>query len=160
VLRKAACPVLTVPPGAEESGERAFGRVLCATDFSEPSEKAVLVAIEIAAKTHAHLVLAHVVEWPFGRTRGADAVSELSRSLEETAREQLARAVAGRPIPVEPVVAIGEPKREIVTLAEAQAADLIVLGVSGRGAINLALLGSTAHYVIREGNRPVLTVRG
>ena len=37
--------------------------------------------------------------------------------------------------------------------------DLIVMGVSGRGALDVALLGSTTHHVIREGAWPVLTVR-
>ena len=33
------------------------------------------------------------------------------------------------------------------------------MGVSGRGALDVALLGSTAHHVVREGAWPVLTVQ-
>ena len=40
-----------------------------------------------------------------------------------------------------------------------QVRGLIVMGVSGRGALDVALLGSTTHHVIREGAWPVLTVR-
>jgi nucleotide-binding universal stress UspA family protein len=35
--------------------------------------------------------------------------------------------------------------------ARARSADLIVMSVSGRGALDLALLESTTHHVIREG---------
>jgi nucleotide-binding universal stress UspA family protein len=37
-------------------------------------------------------------------------------------------------------------------------ADLIVMGVHGRGALDLGLFGSTTHHVIRESVCPVLIV--
>jgi nucleotide-binding universal stress UspA family protein len=57
------------------------------------------------------------------------------------------------------MVTRGKASHDIVQVARDEAADLIVLGVRGRSALNLALLGSTAHYVIREAACPVLTVR-
>jgi nucleotide-binding universal stress UspA family protein len=56
-------------------------------------------------------------------------------------------------------VAIGKASAAIVKVARARSVDLIVMGVSGRGALDVALLGSTTHHVIREGAWPVLTVR-
>jgi nucleotide-binding universal stress UspA family protein len=47
----------------------------------------------------------------------------------------------------------------IIKAARARSVDLIVMGVSGRSALDVALPGSTAHHVIREGAWPVLTVR-
>jgi nucleotide-binding universal stress UspA family protein len=38
-------------------------------------------------------------------------------------------------------------------------ADLIVMGVHGRGALDLVVFGSTTHQVIREARCPVLIVR-
>jgi nucleotide-binding universal stress UspA family protein len=44
-------------------------------------------------------------------------------------------------------------------VAAEQAADLIVMGVHGRGAIDLVVFGSTSHHVIRASSCPVLIVR-
>ena len=83
-------------------------------------------------------------------------------SLESRAREELDSLVAGEAAPpghVTPVVLTGTPRDEILACARHQHADLIVLGVSGHGAIERAFLGSTAHGVIRHSDCPVLTVR-
>jgi nucleotide-binding universal stress UspA family protein len=62
-------------------------------------------------------------------------------------------------IPAEEVVAVGKPSREILRAAAEIGADLIVMGVHGRGALERAMLGSTTHQVIRHATCPVLTVR-
>lgn len=161
VLRKAPCPVLVVPARGEES-PRPFPlrRVVCATDFSEPSSRAVEYARFFADTSRAPLSLVTVIDWPFGETTGSDPVSTLRRNLEQEAAESLnalARRGAGEP-PAEIVVRHGRPGREILHVARECQADLIVLGVSGRGAVDLALLGSTAHQVLREAPCPVLAV--
>jgi universal stress protein A len=61
---------------------------------------------------------------------------------------------------VEDVLVTGTPYREILRVAGERQADLIVLGVQGRGAIDLRLFGSTTSEVLRRAACPVLTVRG
>ena len=161
VIRRSSRPILTVPPAGAALSGRGFHTILCATDFSAPSARAFGLAVELAKRWGARILLAHVIEWPFGRTEGQDPVSELRRSLESTAREQLGQ-VAGRAdrsgARIEIVLAAGSPRREIVALARGHAVDLVVLGVSGRGAMDFGVLGSTAYSVIREAAFPVLTV--
>jgi nucleotide-binding universal stress UspA family protein len=53
----------------------------------------------------------------------------------------------------------GVPHEEIVALARDERADLVVIGTTGRGGINRALLGSVADRVVRLAPCPVLTVR-
>jgi nucleotide-binding universal stress UspA family protein len=48
------------------------------------------------------------------------------------------------------------PALVILRLAEAQSADLIVMG--GRGAVDLAVFGSTTYQVVRGAACPVLGV--
>lgn len=48
---------------------------------------------------------------------------------------------------------------EILTFAEEQKSDLIVMGSHGRTGITKALLGSVTEKVVREANCPVLTVK-
>jgi nucleotide-binding universal stress UspA family protein len=60
----------------------------------------------------------------------------------------------------EELVTVGRPHEEIVRLARDRDADLIVMGVHGRSALNLALFGSTVNQVVRHASCPVVTVRG
>jgi nucleotide-binding universal stress UspA family protein len=47
----------------------------------------------------------------------------------------------------------------IAKVARTRSIDLIVMGVSGRGALDVTFPGSATQYVIRKGAWPVLTVR-
>src|SRR5512138_2959823 len=63
VLRKARCPVLTVPPRATTSWRLPFERVLCPVDFSGSSTVAVRAALSLSKESGAHVTLLHVLEW-------------------------------------------------------------------------------------------------
>lgn len=163
VLRKSACPVLVVSAGTAEPARVApMRRVVCATDFSEPAALAVEYARDFAAAARAPLSLVTVIDWPFGESAGDDPVSRLRQNLQQEAADRLnvlARRGASEP-PCELVVREGKPGREIVAFAKECGADLVVVGVSGRGAVDLAVLGSTAHQVLRESPCAVLAVPG
>jgi nucleotide-binding universal stress UspA family protein len=102
------------------------------------------------------------VEWPFGEAVTSGAVAKLRKSIESNASEALTRLLP-RPAsdgpPAQAIVADGKASAAIIKVARARSVDLIVMGVSGRGALDMALLGSTTYHVIREGAWPVLTVR-
>jgi len=49
--------------------------------------------------------------------------------------------------------------REILRVARERDVHLIVLGVHGRNPVDLMLLGSTTHHVVRAASCPVLTLR-
>jgi nucleotide-binding universal stress UspA family protein len=163
VLRLATCPVLTVRRGVTVArrSRSLFGTILCATDFSVAGNTAVAYARRLTNAANAKLLLMHAVDWPFGDAVTLGAVAELRRSLESSAREGLVRLLP-RSSPDGPgaqaVVAVGKASAAIIKLARARSVDLIVMGVSGRGATDAALLGSTTHQVIRDGTWPVLTV--
>jgi nucleotide-binding universal stress UspA family protein len=161
VLRRAGRPVLAVPPGDRHPADAPLRTILCPTDFSDPARSAAEYAMFVAAASQAELVLMTVFEWPFGETHGPDAVGELRRSLEAEAADQLTALAGSLPasgVTVRTKVASGKPSREILEVASHQAADLVVMGLSGRGAVDLALLGSTTHQVLRQAPCPVLTV--
>ena len=164
IVRQARCPVLAIPPGDEHvpSPDTPFRTILCPTDFSEVSRVAVALASDLAEQAGARLMLMHVIDWPFGNTIGPDPVTALRESLlaqaERELTAQLRPARAGGPAP-EVVAEVGQPARQISALALSRSANLIVMGVSGRGAVGLAVLGSTTHRVLREACCPVLTVR-
>jgi nucleotide-binding universal stress UspA family protein len=121
----------------------------------------VAYAKRLAREANAKLILMSAVEWPFGEAVMSGAVAELQKSIESDASEALTRLLprAGNGPRAQAIVAIGKASAAIVKVARARSVDLIVMGVSGRGALDVALLGSTTHHVIREGAWPVLTVR-
>jgi nucleotide-binding universal stress UspA family protein len=164
VLRLATCPVLTVRRGVRlvRRSRSPFETILCPTDFSAAANKAVAYAKRLAQEADAKLILMTAVEWPFGDEVTSGAVAELQKSIASNASDALTRLLP-RPASNGPraqaIVAVGKASAAIVKVARARSADLIVMGVSGRGALDVAILGSTTHHVIREGAWPVLTVR-
>lgn len=170
VLRKASCPVLTVPPRAHPSATQ-FTRVVCAVDFSDCSLAAATFAASLAQEAGAALRLVHVIEWPWHESAmpplegvpqaQALAIGEVRRYLETGAKERL-DAVAASIMPTGTVatgVRFGKPYIELLDAAQQEHADLIVLGVRGRGALDLGFFGSTANHVVRSASCPVLTIR-
>jgi nucleotide-binding universal stress UspA family protein len=164
VLRLATCPVLTVRCGVSlaRRSRSPFRTILCPTDFSGGANRAVAYAKRLAKEADANLIVMNAVKWSFGAAVTSGPVAELRKSLESNAREALVRLLP-RPGSERPhahaVVAFGNASAAIVKIAHARSVDLIVMGVSGRGATDVAVLGSTTHHVIREGTWPVLTVR-
>jgi nucleotide-binding universal stress UspA family protein len=68
VLRKARCPVLTVPrgqPDAVPAGPVVFKRIVCAVDFSDCSLAALTYALSLAQEADGQLTVVHVltVSW-------------------------------------------------------------------------------------------------
>jgi nucleotide-binding universal stress UspA family protein len=166
VLRKAPCPVLTVPRETERGPTTAalLDRILCAVDFSPSSRAAFQAALDLAATSGAALSVVHVLrELPVAEfpELAHFNVPEYRRLLEKEARNRLKALVAerGSGRDVEIRILAGKPWRRILHLAHEIEADLIVLGVQGRSAADLLLFGSTAHHVVRTAPCPVLTVR-
>lgn len=163
VLRLATCPVLTVRRGVRlvRRNQSPFKTILCATDFSAAATEAVAYAQRLAEESDAKLILMSAFEWPFDESARSGPLAELRKSTEVRVREALGRLLprsssGNRRGQV--VVSMGKASAAIVKLARARSVDLIVMGVSGRGAVDAAVLGSTSHHVIREGEWPVLTV--
>lgn len=77
--------------------------------------------------------------------------SETRAALDDVAREAFAE------LEVETEVAIaGDPASAIVSHAETEGADLIVVGTHGRSGVRRALMGSVAESVVRAARIPVL----
>ena len=168
VIRKSTCPTLVVPPRAAGVAPDAPVRlrsIVCGIDFSASSRAALDYALPLAEEADAHVLLVHAIAVPpelnehllapdfdVDRARAAAEASAL-RTLRQLVPDE-ARAYCT----VETAVAEGNPAREILRVAAERAADLIVLGVQGRGAVDVLLFGSTAHHVVRGAPCPVLLV--
>jgi nucleotide-binding universal stress UspA family protein len=164
VLRRAACPVLTVPPRAGGAARPVSmrPRVVCAVDFSRASTRALDYAASLAQESDGALTVLHVVDVPPESTDPSlPDISSYRAARFEEARLALAGAVGAldEGWRAAPLVLAGKPYREILRVADEQQADLIVMGVHGRGAIERAFFGSTTQHVVRQAGCPVLTLR-
>jgi nucleotide-binding universal stress UspA family protein len=172
VLRKATCPVFTVPPQANFSPGAPIKTLVCAVDFSEWSLAALDEACALAEETHGSVTAVHVIEWPWHETptphvegippEQAAALLDYRRYLETTAKSRLdaVKEDVGRGrCRIETRVVHGKPYAELLCAAEREHADLIVIGVHGRSALDVFFFGSTTHQVVRRAPCPVLTLR-
>jgi nucleotide-binding universal stress UspA family protein len=172
VLRKASCPVLTVPkrlPDAVPAGPVLYKRILCPVDFSDSSLHALRYAMSMAQEADGQLTVLHVVSHEFENTADLastvyDAGMTIGDSLkerEEEIRRRLQEAVTGATefCSVQSMITHGKPWREVLRIASERQSDLIVMGVQGRGAADLLFFGSTTQHVVREALCPVLTLR-
>jgi nucleotide-binding universal stress UspA family protein len=163
VLRRATCPVLTVPPNANRGlAPDSIREVLCPIDFSTSSRAALDCAASWAVKAAAHLTVLHVVEMPPEASDPplADYIALRDRLIRD-AHQAMATGIPDRIRQLDRFdehVVVGRPGSEILRVAEARPADLIVMGVRGRGAVDLAVFGSATHQVVRRAGCPVLTV--
>jgi nucleotide-binding universal stress UspA family protein len=168
VLQKAPCPTLVVPFHAGDVGSadtERFGHLLCATDFSPASTRALALAVAMAREQGAALTVLHVVE-ALAEDEIDDfphvSLREHVRVLTCTARAQLRAAVPRESHgwgPVTEVVRYGDAAYAILREATERGADLIVLGAQGHSGLGLLVLGSSTHAVIRRATCPVLTTR-
>lgn len=162
VLRKAPCPVLIVPPAADPNSDALFSRILCPVDGSPASAEAITFALSLARETDGRLMLLTVVEpVPVAGEFGALDADEYQRLGEVHARTILNAAVPaeardwGR---IDERIAVGKASERILDTARTERADVIVMGVRGRGAIDLLAFGSTTNDVVRRATCPVLAV--
>lgn len=168
VLRRAKCPVLTVPRPATGHAPEApvlFERLLCPVDFSPASLRALDYALSLAQEANAHLTVLYVLENVFGPVSAGDMTFDAAaymRYLTEDASERLRAAIPAEArtwCDITERVVAGVPYREVLRLAEEDDAHLIVMGVHGRNAIDMMFFGSTTNHVVRDAKCPVLSLR-
>ena len=143
--------------------------ILFPTDGSACSKKALTYALSLAADWGARLVALHVIDVQVLRA-ARYAFAEVGGRAEERVR-QAAEAEAQRllqevtdtarqaAVAFEARASTGLPFEEIVEVAKALPADLIVIGTHGRTGLSHVLVGSVTERVVRHAPCPVLTVR-
>lgn len=161
VLRKAHCPVLVVRSPVHDFVVKDKGRdpvqlrkILFCADFSQASERALRYALTMAMEYNAELTLLHVLEHMPSSTDLLSATSEAIQKMQKGVPSE-----AHNWCLIRSTVRVGKPYQEIIQLALEAQTDLVVMGVRGRNALDLALFGSTTHRVIQLGSCPVLAVR-
>jgi nucleotide-binding universal stress UspA family protein len=137
--------------------------ILCPTDFSDFSDRALEHATGIARWYGAELTIAHSYPYvvvgrgapyfPSGLALDASTRAKLLDELEAAAKP--ARAAGLKP---SLVLLEGDPSDEILKRSRAVPTDLIVMGTHGLRGFDRWLLGSVAARIVEKASCAVLTV--
>lgn len=136
-----------------------FKRILCAVDFTEVSDLALVAALPIAEKFGAEIHIVHVLTRRMQQSySGAEAKDiDYHKRFHQTKLDSLvSRMVSG----AKHEVLIGESvSEETLKYARSHECDLILIGSHGRSIIGEIVLGSTTEELIRASEIPVMTIR-
>jgi nucleotide-binding universal stress UspA family protein len=136
-------------------------RVLIAADGSSDARVAAQWLADFPLPDDASALVLSAVELP-SSALDIPTIAEFKRTLLDEARQaadELVPLLKRRLTSVESRAVAGDPRTEILRVAEEWGADLIVLGARGLGAVATALLGSVSLAVARHAMCPVLVVR-
>lgn len=142
-----------------------YKHILAAVDLSDEAQQVLDEARRLATDHGARLMLLSVVK-PLTQVYGGldmAAYTQATVNFEREAQAQVLNQLKtlGSKLGVDAAdvhVTIGSPSTQIVDVANAQEADLIVVGSHGRHGLGL-LLGSTANGVLHHAKCDVLTIR-
>ena len=157
VVRYANCPVLVARPSPE-------GKVLAATDFSDPALPAVAAGAAEARRRKADLTIIHAMDLtpvmsPFyGEFYGVPPM-DLSDQMRELWRQRLDECVHHFKAKGGGLLRDGPAAPAILSAASELPAQLLVVGTHGRTGLSRIALGSVAEAVVRGAPCSVLTVR-
>lgn len=138
-------------------------RIIVAVDFSEPSVLAARWAADHFAP-EAEVVLVHIIEPPPAtrsnvmRYPSMETIVNKAHLDVETRLNELRDSIA--PSRSRAEIRVGSPHDELVQLAVAIGADVIVAGRQDLSSSGWARVGTTAQRVVRKTSLPVLLVAG
>jgi nucleotide-binding universal stress UspA family protein len=139
-----------------------FKRILCPTDYSDPSYEALDKASELAVHFNAELGVLHVVPAIAEEfVPGPSAASEYNRVWLAAAREQVCDVIdehVPKGVKVYPIVCLGEAAEEIERTAEDENADLIVIATHGLTGWRHLVFGSVTEKLLQLAHCPVLVI--
>lgn len=139
-------------------------KIVCALDLSEQSKQVAEYAVMLAKLSGSSIVavyaaptLTQYTGFHVPPNTIDNFVGEIVSGAERSMQDFVAENFTG--VDARGVVVVGYAAEEILALAEAEKANMIVMGTRGRKGIDLILFGSVAEKVVKSASCPVLTIR-
>ena len=138
--------------------------ILVAIDFSDPTEKILRVAHQLAHSLEGSVWLVHVAEPEpdfVGYEAGPDVVrDQVAKKFRKEHRvmQEYAEAMREQGIDAKAMLIQGATVETLLEMATKQQSDLIVVGSHGRGMVAEILLGSVSRGLIKSAACPVTVV--
>lgn len=165
---RARCPVVIVPPGMQsaETAPDTDASVVCGVDGSDQALAAAALAGRLASRLGCRLVVVHALQnlkalaaYP-GASMATPPVTGQADSVQRAAADAVKDGEEAAGVSAVGVVESGPPTEVLQSIAEREAARLIVIAARGVGALRAALLGSVAAELPLEATRPVVVISG
>jgi nucleotide-binding universal stress UspA family protein len=134
----------------------AIKKILAPTDFSALSAKGVRYACQLAKEVGAQLILINVVLLDESSIIDKHEMEQHKKRLDEFVTK--IAADVGGDLKIRKVIDAGQPYSTIVSRAEKERVDLIVISSHGRSGLSRMLIGSVTDKVLRASHVPVLVV--
>jgi len=125
-----------------------FQHILVAYDGSEVSERAFRTAVALAQAFSGRVRVVSVCEVPPAPLDALPVAIEDERAWIENALAGLVRSVPASECAVDSELAFGVPANALLDQASMHAVDHIVLGRTGKGAVQRLLLGSVSRDIV------------
>lgn len=139
-----------------------YKKLLIPVDGSDASYRAFKEALSIAKRNDSELILLNVLD-DFVRFGNSEASMRLYDDLRVDALSVLesyeaeAKEAGLENVTLE--IIKGDARYGIVEFANTAKADLVVVGATGKGAIERAMMGSVSEYVVRNVKSHVLVIK-
>ena len=135
-------------------------RILCPTDFSEESKKALKFANDLkdifsAEMAVIHVLPNHIIKIKIEKVRDRD---RMLQELNDEARDNLNNFLSNYDIEKSGVIEEGEPAKRIISFSKEKDIDLIVMGARGLGLMKGMIIGSVTDAVLKSSPCPVLVI--
>jgi nucleotide-binding universal stress UspA family protein len=145
-------------------------KILVPTDFSPCARIATDVAVDMAKRLNAEIILLHVIDQPTSSSFNVEGEVNYDGDWEDKlftlkmiqkSKGQLAEVaehIERSGIIVKQELRLGNPFHGIHTLVAEHRVDLVIMGTEGHSRLERMIIGSNTEKVIRHSHCPVLTV--
>ena len=135
-------------------------KILCPTDFSDGSLKAIELSCHLASVSDAEIMFISVFQEP----RSAGRLGSIRDLIQKNTEDDLSEFLKGLPMVSKLTskwsfqVIGGHAADIIVRYAHIKAYDVVIMGTQGSSSLSNIVIGSTAQYVLNHSKIPVLVV--
>ena len=154
-----------------------IGKIMVGYDFSKYAQEALEYAASLAEKCRAELIVVNIINQKTVDSLREVADKTFDRTVEKSIAkladdfvdrevkdrlekiEKLVEEIPTSHLSVKKIVQVGVPFQALNKIAEAEKADLLVVGSKGRGNLTDILFGSNAEKLFRHCAVPLLSVR-
>jgi len=162
LIKSLQVPMLVVRGVKAEFWDRgpvAIKKILCPTDFSDASKKAMDAAIELRDVFSARLEVLYVsADYHVGKVKSVKDKDTILRNLRNKAEDDMQSFLSRYALQSTGVIEEGEPYKKIISFSEEKNIDIIVIGARGLGLIQGLFIGSVTDSVLKTSPCPVLVV--
>jgi nucleotide-binding universal stress UspA family protein len=146
-----------------ETNEWRFNRIVVGIDGSAGANRALQWAINLARRTGAQIVAAHVGQPIVNDIAGYGFVAPVplpdwQDEVRGQFQEEWCLPLRKAGVPYRTVFEEGPPGPGLKEIAEREGAGLIVTGTRGLGGFRELILGSVSHYLVQHADVPVVVV--